>query len=195
MYRHRKIIPCVYTCVYNHVSLRSAHELPESWTIVARSEDDVDVSKRHDFRDLLPVTAGWWPCLRRPRNAALGRGATMENAESAGERRQNSFRPTAGQEGIKRRLRMEDVSRVRYVGPFRLSLCAAPFRQFALELFSRATVYRNLRRYAIQSLLIRDPIGKLIGRTLPLAGDLGLHIESAFRNDAAGKANSRHVIC
>lgn len=75
--------------------LHSARELSESWT-VSWSEDDVDVSKRHDLRDLLSVIAGRWARLRRPCDAALGGGTAVENAESSGERRQSSFRPAAG---------------------------------------------------------------------------------------------------
>lgn len=75
--------------------LHSARELSESWT-VSWSEDDVDVSKRHDLRDLLPVIAGRRARLRRPCDAALGGGTAVENAESSGERRQSSFRPVAG---------------------------------------------------------------------------------------------------
>jgi len=75
--------------------LRSARKLSESW-IISRSEDDVNVSKRHDLRDLLPVIVGRWTRLRCPCDTALGRGTTMENAESTRECWQSSFRSITG---------------------------------------------------------------------------------------------------
>ena len=66
--------------------------------------------RRHDICHVFPFVAGRWASLRRIGDATLGGSTTLQNSKPSRKCRQSSLRPSSREEGIERRLRLENLS-------------------------------------------------------------------------------------